>query len=260
MGGGKPNAASQNPLQQAFAQKHELNIVSTLGRLQQASDDPIDLPADRLNRLLTYRHQMYQGHYLNTIISKTAAASNNRANMCYIWPNGPNSLLKLPKIVNRSLHQPYCRIWSNPTLRITKFTWDAVNPMPLRTVLYSQLLPKNTSLTWRVQCFDIQPIGVHPIDVATGALLICIKTHLGRLRLHAAVIPPIVHTAKQAQSIVTTVAYSKRGAEIQYHKHFRKWYFKTSHLPHITSINSQQLLHTPSKTAMLQQLRSLSHG
>ena len=98
--------------------------------------------------------------------------------------------------------------------------------MPLRTVLYSQLLPKNTSLTShpdrRVQCFGIQTIGIYPMDVATAAFLICIKTHLGRLQLHAAVIPPIVHTAKQAQSIVTTVAYSKRGAEIQYHKHFRK--------------------------------------
>ena len=116
----------------------------------------------------------------NPIISKTAAASKNRANMCRIWPNGPNSFIKHPGIVNHSLHQPYCRIWSNPTLIITKFTWEAVNPMPLRTVLYSQLLPINTSLTShrdrRVQYFGIQPIGIYTIDVAAAPLLICIKT------------------------------------------------------------------------------------
>ena len=64
---GGTNAAPQNPIQPAFAQKHELNIVSTLGRLQQASDDPIDLAADRLNRLPTYRHQKYQSHHLKYV-------------------------------------------------------------------------------------------------------------------------------------------------------------------------------------------------
>ena len=58
---GGTNAAPQNPIQPAFAQKHELNIVSTLGRLQQAS------PADRLNRLPTYRHQKYQSHHLKYV-------------------------------------------------------------------------------------------------------------------------------------------------------------------------------------------------
>ena len=77
-------------------------------------------------------------------------------------------------------------------------------------------LPKNTSLTShpdrRVQFFGIQTIGIYPIDVATAAFLICIKTHLGRLQLHATDIPPIIHSAKQALSIFITVTYSKRGA------------------------------------------------